>query len=629
MFKKLQDQFSKGLLDAVSGVLKNSPEQIEEKKAVNKHGHDHVGQEDSDVNNDGKTDTTDSYLKNRRKAIAKTMSMKKEEAEQIDELSKGTLGSYVKKASGAERPKNVMSPKNVPLTKIAAYQGDSETGHFGSRFNQATYDKADRLRKNRETGIKRAVDKLTKEEAEQIDEISADMKDRYKKAAQRNLDQAQDFKSELDFEGEPKGSRVRKDVNRIIKNRNTGMKRANEEIDADLEAELKATRVTKKSMDDAKKTRERANGMKEEVEELGEASKPGYFRVSIPHKATKYHNADDAMHARELAQKSYDNPPAEVAARRADTHKGLDFSKASVRRLGDKVNLKSKFSKEEVEAVTEAPVDGVAPGSVEGDKHLCATKVFHKEWAEGTPIFSQHAEPDFLGNIAWYDVMFEHGIERQVPTAEMEILMSESHMHSKKKMKEGYVPTSDEPTAADKKTADKVRAMMAKEKVKEEVDYLEKDLKKRKVNNDKAIKDMKKMGSPMRNPHFGEEVELDEARGRPKKAAAKDFTVHPITKQKLMHNNPEHMKTIERLQKNKILEKPKVEAGQHIINQLQKAKTSMRGGETIHFTHGESQHVSGSHAAKLITKYQGMKPAEKEDFQKKISHSHERLKSEL
>lgn len=89
-----------------------------------------------------------------------------ESVEKIDELSKGTLGSYVKKASGAEKPKNVMSPKNVPLTNIAAYQGDSETGHFGSRFNQGTYDKAERLRKNRETGIKRAVDKLTKEEAE-------------------------------------------------------------------------------------------------------------------------------------------------------------------------------------------------------------------------------------------------------------------------------------------------------------------------------------------------------------------------------------------------------------------------------------------------------------------------------
>jgi hypothetical protein len=86
--------------------------------------------------------------------------------EQIDELSKKTLGSYVKKASGAEQPKNVMSPKNVPLTKIAAYQGDSETGHFGKRFNQTTYDKAERLRKNRSQGITRAADKLAKEEVE-------------------------------------------------------------------------------------------------------------------------------------------------------------------------------------------------------------------------------------------------------------------------------------------------------------------------------------------------------------------------------------------------------------------------------------------------------------------------------
>ena len=95
--------------------------------------------------------------------------------EQIDEISKKTLGSYVKKASGAEQPKNVMSPKNVPLTKIAAYQGDSETGHFGKRFNQHTYDKAERLRKNRETGIKRAVDKLTKEEVEITEASVADV----------------------------------------------------------------------------------------------------------------------------------------------------------------------------------------------------------------------------------------------------------------------------------------------------------------------------------------------------------------------------------------------------------------------------------------------------------------------
>jgi hypothetical protein len=104
---------------------------------------------------------------NRKNTVRKIAN---EEAEQIDELSKKTMGSYIKKASGAEQPKNVMSPKNVPLTKIAAYQGDSETGYFGKRFNQHTYDKAERLRKNRETGIKRATDKLTKEEVEAIEE---------------------------------------------------------------------------------------------------------------------------------------------------------------------------------------------------------------------------------------------------------------------------------------------------------------------------------------------------------------------------------------------------------------------------------------------------------------------------
>jgi predicted DNA-binding protein (UPF0251 family) len=122
---------------------------------------------------------------------------------------------------------------------------------------------------------------------------------------------------------------------------------------------------------------------------------------------------------------------------------------------------------------------------------------------------------------------------------------------------------------------------------------------------------------------------LDEARGRPRKAGARDFTIHPKTKEKLMHNNPEHMKRIERLQKTGMLQKPKTEAGQHIMNQLQKAKTSMTGGTTINFTHGDSKHVSGTHAARLLDKYAGMKPNEKEDFQKKIGHSHEKLKSEL
>jgi hypothetical protein len=92
-----------------------------------------------------------------------------------------------------------------------------------------------------------------------------------------------------------------------------------------------------------------------------------------------------------------------------------------------------------------------------------------------------------------------------------------------------------------------------------------------------------------------------------------------------MHNNPADMKRIELLQKNRVLDKPKVEAGQHIMNQLRKAKTSMLGGSKIHFTHGDSKEVSGPHAAKILTKYAGMRPNEKEDFQKFVGHSHENL----
>ena len=70
-------------------------------------------------------------------------------------------------------------------------------------------------------------------------------------------------------------------------------------------------------------------------------------------------------------------------------------------------------------------------------KHQCAIHVKHDQFGEGKTIYSQHAEPDQDGNIAWYDVMFEHGIEKKVSINEIQVLQSESHMmHKKKKMKE-------------------------------------------------------------------------------------------------------------------------------------------------------------------------------------------------
>ena len=61
--------------------------QVLEAGKVNKHGHDHVGKEDGDVNNDKKVDGTDKYLLNRRKAIS--ANIRKEETEEVDEALVG------------------------------------------------------------------------------------------------------------------------------------------------------------------------------------------------------------------------------------------------------------------------------------------------------------------------------------------------------------------------------------------------------------------------------------------------------------------------------------------------------------------------------------------------------------
>ena len=83
-------------------------------------------------------------------------------------------------------------------------------------------------------------------------------------------------------------------------------------------------------------------------------------------------------------------------------------------------------------------------------QHLCAKNVVHEEWGEGQPVHGMHAEPDFDGDIAWYDVMFEHGIEKGVSINELKVQSSESHhdhgdKKKKKVIKSGKTMTGEKP----------------------------------------------------------------------------------------------------------------------------------------------------------------------------------------
>ena len=90
-------------------------------------------------------------------------------------------------------------------------------------------------------------------------------------------------------------------------------------------------------------------------------------------------------------------------------------------------------------------------------EHLCAKNVVHEEWGEGNPVHGQHADPDENGDIAWYDVIFEHGVEKGVSINELKVTKAESHHHGKvnsskkpkkKDMEENYGIGTPENTKA-------------------------------------------------------------------------------------------------------------------------------------------------------------------------------------
>ena len=114
------------------------------KSIMKKEAMDPVGKADADIDNDGDVDKSDKYLHARRKAIGKAL--RKEEVEELDELKKSTLGSYVKKSAD-------------DLTHI---QRDITSGSV----KDPEYKGLSRMRRNRKAGIARAVTSLTKEEAE-------------------------------------------------------------------------------------------------------------------------------------------------------------------------------------------------------------------------------------------------------------------------------------------------------------------------------------------------------------------------------------------------------------------------------------------------------------------------------
>ena len=74
--------------------------------------------------------------------------------------------------------------------------------------------------------------------------------------------------------------------------------------------------------------------------------------------------------------------------------------------------------------------------------HMCAKNVMHEKFGRGECLYGMHAEPDENGHVSHYDIMFNHGIEKDMPITECEVLYEREHGDKKHKMKKK--PKKDE-----------------------------------------------------------------------------------------------------------------------------------------------------------------------------------------
>lgn len=128
----------------------------------------------------------------------------------------------------------------------------------------------------------------------------------------------------------------------------------------------------------------------------------------------------------------YDRPPARKAS---NAELGIKPGKTQLQKDMEKKHGKGASALDIVKAeirkkhgkgaIKEAKKDCVK--AEKKTMHNCAKKVCSEQWGVGECIYGQHAIPDAEGNVAWYDVMFEHGIEKCVDVSTLDVLEEGSH----------------------------------------------------------------------------------------------------------------------------------------------------------------------------------------------------------
>ena len=182
-------------------------------------------------------------------------------------------------------------------------------------------------------------------------------------------------------------------------------------------------KAIKKSM---KKDDKKPSGKKDQVDVEPQLDDKMSESVELEEESIKiiYRNPKDGKTHHMNVFTAQDARQAEMDLKR----QGMNIIK---KEMGEELSSKEKMKRGLYNKKEEKSPDGVDAGAV--DKHNCATHVYHESWGEGQTITTMHADPDEHGFVEWYDVLFDHGIEKGVPVSEMKVTKEMSHGNHKKK----------------------------------------------------------------------------------------------------------------------------------------------------------------------------------------------------
>jgi len=371
----------------------------------------------------------------------------------LDEISKKTLAGYIGAAS---------ADKSSAAHDIGRINQKAAT--FGtSASDRKERDALNKTHAKRSVGIQRAANKLAKEEVEQIDEISKDTKDRYLKRSMDSFQNAwaqrRNAQSTGDKETEDK-------MRKVMQKRNKGMVRVyGEDVESVEEmhsaltphdhaeaqkmtpAEIKAKH--KKYLDTADHHSKRMKDMSlTSNQRMASSTVATAAKMAAIEWKKKYMKEESGLDEKTLTSAEMKKREEVVKAIKRENPK-MDKSMAyaiatkTAKRVAEGTDTFAIANKEynsKDYKVKNAKYATTRTSEVDKMiKHDCAKHVAHEEWGVGTCIPEAHTIVETAegeGYVTHYDIVFDHGIEFNVSVESLQVLVSESHEHGRRNMKE-------------------------------------------------------------------------------------------------------------------------------------------------------------------------------------------------